>query len=70
MAAQTFFNTGGDEGHGDVPLNAIHPHPGGHQRQHPGNQIHQPLWRIVLIQPFLPQLIQPCASDDQRWVYL
>lgn len=66
----TFLHTRGDEGHGNVSLDAVHPHPRRHDGKHAGNQIHKTFWGVVFIQSLLPQLVQPRASDDQRGIDL
>lgn len=38
---RTLLDAGGDEGHGDVALDAVDADPGRHQRQHPRHQVHQ-----------------------------
>ena len=51
-------------------LNAVDPDPGRHQGQDARDQVHQQGGVIVAVQALLPELVQPCATDDQGRVDL
>lgn len=52
------------------PLHPVDPCPGRHQCQDSGHQIHQVAGCVALVSARLPQLVQTCTSDHQRWVQL
>ena len=62
------INSSPDEGHGDVPLHPVHPHPGGHQGQYGGHEVHEGGGGVALVAPRLPQLVQARAPDHQGGV--
>ena len=51
-------------------LDAVDPDPGRYQGQDARNQVHQQRGVVVAIQALLPELVQPCATDDQGGVDL
>lgn len=50
------------------PLNPVDSGPGRHQGEDSGHQVHQVTGCVALVSARLPQLVQACASDHQRWV--
>ena len=51
-------------------LNAVDPDPGRYQGQDACDQVHQKGRVIIAIEALLPELVQPCAADDQGRVDL
>ena len=56
------------EGHGDVPLHPVDPHPGGHEGQDGGHEVHEGGRGVALVAPRLPQFVQARPPDHQGGV--
>lgn len=60
----------GDQGHGDVPLDAVHARPRRNQGQDFGHQVDQGIGVVVFVLARLPQLVEPRPANHQRWIKL
>jgi hypothetical protein len=70
LAQISVLDARGDQGHGDVPLDAVHARPRRNQGQDFGHQVHQGVGVVVFVLARLPQLVEPRPANHQRRIKL
>jgi hypothetical protein len=70
LAQVSVLDARGDQGHGDVPLDAVHARPRRNQGQDFGHQVDQGVGVVVFVLARLPQLVEPRPANHQRWIKL
>eukprot|EP01139_Manchomonas_bermudensis_P009797 Amastigsp_a339562_118.p2 type:complete len:255 gc:universal Amastigsp_a339562_118:1515-751(-) len=70
LAEVSILDSRGDERHRDVALDTVDTCPRRHKGHEPRNDVNKLVGRIVLVEPFAPEFVEPCASDHQRGIDL